>query len=144
MSALPCFAAHLDGANGAFYAATSTTQTGDDEHLIVWLLSPTMPPALAATYAWAAAADERYLETPHATLDAVALASLLFLADVEPLTLDDEAALAAIDWALTRCGCDLTVCAADVYAEIGAHPECASPRMSRCVVRAARLLAVSP
>jgi hypothetical protein len=141
VSPLPCFAAHLDGATGAFYAAASTTQTGD-EHLIIWLTAPTMPPGLAATYAWANGDDERFLGTPHATLDAVALASLLFLSDVEPLLLDDDAALAAIDRALSACDCDLARCAADVGAEIGAHPECASPRMARCVVRAARLLEV--
>ena len=143
MSPLPCFAAHLDGATGTFYAATSTMQTGDDEHLIVWMTSPTMSPALAAAYAWAGAADERYLETAHASLTVPALAALLFLDDTEPLTLDDTAALAAIDRALSLCDCDLTRAAAEVVGEIAEHPECAGPRMARCTVRAARLLEVS-
>jgi hypothetical protein len=142
MSPLPCFAAHLDGAAGAFYAATSTLQTGDDEHLIVWMPSPTMDPAIAHAYAWAGAADEPYLETPHAQLTIPALAALLFLADTEPLTLDDAAALDAIDRALSLCDCDLTRAAAEVGGEIAEHPECAGPRMARCVTRAARLLKV--
>lgn len=142
MSPLPCFAAHLDGTLGVSYAATSTLQTGDDEHLIVWMPLPTMSPGLARLYTWAGADDERYLETPHAALTVPALAALLFLADTEPLTLDDDAALAAIDRALSLCDCDLTRAAAEVGGEIAEHPECAGPRMARCVVRAARLLKV--
>jgi hypothetical protein len=142
MSTLPCFAAHLDYDDVPFYAATSTIQTGADEHLIVWMTSPTMSPELASRYAWAGPDDEQYLETPHATLDAAAIAALLFLADVEPLTLDDAGALAAIDRSLAECGCDLARCADDVYTEMANHPEYTSPRMARCVVRAAQLLKV--
>jgi hypothetical protein len=140
----PCFAAHLDGASGAFYAATSTMQTGDDEHLIVWMTSPTMTEGLARAYAWVGPADERYLETPHVTLNAVAYATLLFLSGVDPLAEDltDLAALAAIDGTLAEASCDMLRCVWRANVLLDEHPENHS-RWHRCEIRAARLLAVS-
>ncbi|QOR55807.1 MAG: hypothetical protein YHS30scaffold324_39 [Catenulispora phage 69_17] len=143
MSPLPCFAAHLDGATGAFYAATSTMQTGDDEHLIVWMPSPTMSDGLASVYAWAGAADEQYLETPHVTLNTVAYATLLLLSGLEPLAdgLTDAAALTAIDRTLAEAGCDMLRCVWRANVLLDEHPEdCA--RWHRCLILAARLLKV--
>ncbi len=144
MSPLPCFAAHLDGTTGAFYPATSTLQTGDDEHLIVWMASPTMSEDQARAYAWTVAADERFLETPHVTLNVIAYATLLFLSGVDPLAddLTDTAALAAIDKALADASCDMLRCAWRANIRLDEHPEdCAL--WHRCEIRAARLLAVS-
>ena len=67
----------------------------------------------------------------------------LFLSNVEPLGLSDDAALTAISLAMSQFGCDADVCAAEVWGEIGDHPDCGYGRWNRCVVRAARLLAVS-
>jgi hypothetical protein len=144
VSPLPCFAAHLDGANGAFYAATSTLQPGDDEHLIVWMKSPTMDESQAAAYAWAGPDDERYLKTPHVTLGGAAYATLLFLSGVDPLAEDltDAAALVAIDKTLADASCDMLRCVWRANILLDEHPE-ACPRWHRCEIRAARLLAVS-
>lgn len=141
---LPCFAAHLDGTTGAFYAATSTLQPGDDEHLIVWMTSPTMSDDQARGYAWTVAADERFLKTPHVTLNAVAYATLLFLSGLDPLAEDltDAGALAAIDRALADASCDMLRCVWRANVQLDEHPENHS-RWHRCEIRAARLLAVS-
>lgn len=68
----------------------------------------------------------------------------LFLANVDPLPLSDDEALTAINYSLGQYGCDADVCAAEVWGEIGDHPDCGYTRWNHCVVRAARLLAVSP
>jgi hypothetical protein len=67
----------------------------------------------------------------------------LFLSNVEPLGLSDDAALTAISLSLAQFGCDADLCAAEVWGEIADHPDCGYGRWNRCVVRAARLLAVS-
>ena len=68
----------------------------------------------------------------------------LFLANVEQLTLSDDDALSAISRSLVQFGCDADLCAAEVWGEIGDHPDCGYSRWNRCVMRAARLLAVAP
>lgn len=69
-------------------------------------------------------------------------AEQLFLANVEPLDLSDDDALSAISRSLVQFGCDADLCAAEVWGEIGDHPDCGYSRWNRCVIRAARLLAV--
>lgn len=76
------------------------------------------------------------------TLGVGALAELLFTTNTEPDTLNDADALAAINRALAACGSDLTVCAAEVGAELAAHPEVACSRYTRCVLLASRLTGV--
>lgn len=71
-------------------------------------------------------------------------AEALFLANVEPLGLSDDEALTVIDRSLELYGCDADRCAAEVWGEIGDHPDCGYGRWNRCVTRAARLLAVAP
>lgn len=68
----------------------------------------------------------------------------LFLANTEPLTLSDDEALTAINRSLGQYGCNADVCAAEVWAEIGDHPDCGYSRWNRCVVRTALLLAAKP
>lgn len=67
----------------------------------------------------------------------------LFLSNVEPLGLSDDDALTAISLSMAQFGCDADLCAAEVWGEIGDHPDCGYSRWNRCVVRAARLLAVN-
>lgn len=78
------------------------------------------------------------------TLTLTVAAEQLFLSNMEPLDLSDDAALTAISLSLAQFGCDADVCAAEVWGEIGDHPDCGYGRWNRCVVRAARLLAVAP
>ena len=135
---LPRIAAELDLASGVFYAAESTLATQLDEHLVVWLPQPQFPAGAETMYRWAA--DDNHIETRHVTLDAIALAKLLYLADGEPLDLTDEDALVAIHRALTEVHCDMLRCSARVSDDFDAHPECAGPRWRRCEQRAARLV----
>ena len=77
------------------------------------------------------------------TLSQGATAELLYLADVEPNRVDEAAALAAIDRALTAHHDDLDECAADASKML--CDEWVNPaRWSRCFAYAARLCGVTP
>lgn len=136
-STLPRIAAMLPTAKAPLYAAVLRSGFGDGRTVTSWLPGPTMSAGEALVYRWA---DDADVTEPHVTLSVSVMAELLFLSDLEPLELSDAAALVAIDRSLCACGCDVTRAAAEVGGEIAEHPECAGPRLARCVVRAARMV----
>lgn len=138
---LPRIAAELDLASGVFYAAESTLPAQPDEHLVVWLPEPRFPAGAEAMYRWTQ--DDRHIGRRHVTLNATALAELLYITDLDPAALDDTEALVAIDRSLTEMHCDMLRCSARVSAGLSAHANCADPLWQSCRERAARLLAVS-
>lgn len=135
---MPRIAAELDLCSGVFYLAESTLASQPDEHLAVWLPQPRFPAGAETLYRWAQ--DDSHITARHITLSLVAMAKLLYLTDGEPLDLDDDEALAAIDQALTDVHCDMLRCSARVSAELDEYPEVACPRWRRCEQRAARLV----
>lgn len=83
------------------------------------------------------------------TVDGVELtqtiaAELLYLAPGDPTAMSDDDALSEIHLILAAHHCDVDECARDVLRRYFEDPGYTSARMSRCVIVAARLLAVAP
>lgn len=133
---LPRIAAELDRCSGVYYLAESTLPSQPDEHLVVWLPEPRIPAGAETLYRWAQ--DDSHIIARHVQLNPISMAMLLYIADGEPLELDDEATLDAIDRALTEVHCNMLKCTA----RTGNHFD--GPRWVHCEQRVARLTAVTP
>lgn len=134
---LPRIAAELDPHSGVYYLAESALPGQPDEHLAVWLPEPRFPAGAETLYRWAE--DDSHVTARHVQLTSISMAMLLYIADGEPLELDDEAALDAINRALCQVHCNMLKCTARVQGS-----QLDGPRWIRCEQRAARLAAVTP
>jgi hypothetical protein len=130
---MPHIAAELDPRSGVHYLAESTLPGQPDEHLAVWLPEPRLPAGAEELYRWVE--DDSRVTARHVQLDSVSMAMLLYIADGEPLDLDDAAALDAIDHSLTEVRCYMLRCTTRVYSS-----DFDGPRWSHCELRAARLV----
>lgn len=128
---LPRIAAELDQHSGIHYLAESTLASQPDEHLAVWLPEPRFPAGAEELYRWVE--DDSQVTARHVQLDFVSMTMLLYIADGEPLELDDVAALNAIDQALGWVHCNLLRYTAWASSDFD------GPRWRRCELRAARM-----
>lgn len=133
---LPRIAAELDQHSGIHYLAESTLTSQPDEHLVVWLPEPRFPAGAEEMYRWVE--DDSQVTARHVQLDFVSMAMLLYIAEGEPLELDDEATLNAIDRALTEVHCYMWRCTTRT-----GNSEFDASRWVRCEQRVAQLLAVT-
>jgi len=129
---LPRIAAESDLGWGVRYAAESTMVTQPDEHLVVWLPRPQIPPGAETTYRWVE--NDTHIGTQHVTLDEISMAKLLYIADAEPLELNDAEALTAIHYSLSEVHCNMLRCSALVSNNFD------GPRWRCCEQRAALLV----
>lgn len=125
----------LDASGHPWFGAAWDGSAADEQN-VVWLAEP----HLIFGYHWAEPSQVR----GGMTLDVAAVAELLAHAlDTDPDALDDAAVVAIVARELDRCGCDMQRVCLEVQADADDHYD-GGHRLARCVIRAARLLAVTP
>lgn len=120
--------------SGPYYAARSTVHAPDESN-VVWLPAPVLPDS---TFRWA---TDDEIRREHVTLDVGAISELLFASGADPDALDDDGVMAAVDAMLRRVHCNMLACSGVVGEALATRWEC-TWKFDRCVIRAARLLAV--
>lgn len=137
---LPAAAATFEDAPGPFYAAYPAGIFDPQPSDVLWISTTNRPPMLA----WADARLAGRAATTVILLNLATIAELL-AHDIttNPDHLSDAEVMAVVDAQLVAVGCDMCRCCIEVMAEQADHYD-GGQRMARSLLRAGRLLGVSP